>query len=231
VSIYRLPFVRSAGRVVATVKFPQAVSRACHAMTAHVRAIDPPDLVLEIISIVVAILLAFGLNFLAGQIKTRYDERVALTAISTEIASNEALVAHLHARHLTKCSTLQTLARRGRAHKISYTEFQNTLDAVLPFVMPPVQATAWSLANASGESANFDYAARADLARVYSQQQAFSRFGDDLSADFRPVDFTRDADFFLVARNAARDCTNDTMFEDRLEATYLNEIKKLPQHA
>lgn len=182
---------------------------------------------LEIISIVVAILLAFGLNFLAGRLKTHYDERVALTAISSEVASNEALVAHLHARHLTKCSALQTLARRGREHKISYSEFQNTLDTILPFVMPPVQATAWSLANASGRSANFDYASRADLARVYSQQQAFSRIGDDLANDFRPMDFTRDADFFLVARNAARDCTIDTMFEDRLEAAYRNEIVKL----
>jgi hypothetical protein len=153
--------------------------------------------------------------------------RVAMTAISSELSSNEALVTRLHSRHLTKCSALQTLARRGREHKISYTEFQNTLDTVLPFVMPSVQSTAWGLANASGESANFDYATRADLARVYAQQQAFSRFGDDLSADFRPVEFTRDADFFLVARNAARDCSIDTMFEDRLGATYQNEIKRL----
>jgi len=98
----------------------------------------------------------------------------------------------------------------------------------LPFVMPPVESTAWGLANASGESAHFDYAARADLARVYSQQQAFGRLGDDLAADFRPMEFTRNADFFLAARNAARDCSIDTMFEDRIEATYLNEIKNLP---
>jgi hypothetical protein len=143
------------------------------------------------------------------------------------MASNEALVDQMHAGHLAKCSVLQTVARRGRAHKISYSEYQNALDAVLPFVTPPVEATAWSLANESGESANFNYATRAGIARVYSQQEAFGRFGANLAVDFRPLIFTRDADFFLVARNAARDCTNVTMFEDRIGATYRSESANL----
>ena len=211
-----------------SAKVPKAVSGACQVVLRHIRAINPSDFVLEIISIVVAILLALSVNFLASQVKAHYDVESALTAISSEMASNKVLIGQMHARHLTKCGVLQTLARRSRSHKVSFTDYQNALEAILPFVTPPMEATAWSLANASSESANFDYATRVDLSRIYSQQQGFSRFGDDLAVDFRPLVFTRDADFFLVARNAARDCTYVTMFEDRLEATYRNEIEKLP---
>jgi hypothetical protein len=92
--------------------------------------------------------------------------------------------------------------------------------------MPQVGATV-NLANAGGASAILDYATRADIARVYSQQAAFSRIADNLAVDFRPLNFTRNGDFFLAANNAARDCTSDTMFEDRLEATYRNAIEKM----
>jgi hypothetical protein len=40
---------------------------------------------------------------------------------------NELVVGQLHRQHLMKCRTLQTLARQGREHKISYTDFQTTL--------------------------------------------------------------------------------------------------------
>ena len=175
----------------------------------------------------VAILLALGVNFLAGQVKTHNDVGRALAAITSEMGSNETAVSRIHARHLKKCDTLQLLARRGRGHKISYTAYQNTLDAVLPFAPPAVQSTAWSLADTSGVSANFDYTTRADIARVYVQQEAFGRLANELAVDFRPLVFTRDADFFLVARNAALDCTYVTTGEDRLDATYRDEIKKL----
>jgi hypothetical protein len=143
------------------------------------------------------------------------------------MASNETAIGRIHARHLTKCGVLQKLARRGREHKLSYTAYQNTLDVVLPFAPPPVEATAWNLADTSGVSANFDYATRADIARVYAQQEAFGRLANELAVDFRPLVFTRDADFFLMARNAALDCTYVTTGEDRLGATYRNEIEKL----
>ena len=49
--------------------------------------IDPSDLVLEVISIVVAILLALSVNFLAGQVKTHNDVQGALNAISAEMSA------------------------------------------------------------------------------------------------------------------------------------------------
>jgi hypothetical protein len=178
-------------------------------------SIDPSDLVLEIISIVVAILLALTVNFLAGQVKTHNDVQSALAAIATEMSSNQAAIEHIHARHLAKCGLLQRVGRRGRGHKISYTVYQNALDAVMPFAPPAVQSTAWNLADSSGVSANFAYAERADIARVYAQQESLGRLGGELAVDFRPLVFTRGADFFLVARNAALDCT------------YIAEVAKL----
>ena len=189
--------------------------------------IDPSDLVLEIISIVVAILLALTVNFLAGQYKTASDVRNALAAISAEMSGNEAAIERVHARHTQKCAALQALARRGRGHKISYTDYQNTLDVVMPFAPPAVQSTAWNLAKTSGVSANFNYAMRADIARVYSQQDLFGRLANELATDFRPLVFARDVDFFLVARNAALDCSTVTAGETRLQATYRAEIAKL----
>jgi hypothetical protein len=189
--------------------------------------IDPSDLVLEIISIVVAILLALAVNYLGSQVKTHEDVANALAAIGAELAANEALVVRVHPHHLAKCSALQALARRGRGRRITYTAYQNTLDAVLPFTTPGVQSTAWELAQSSGISANFDYATRSDIAHVYAQQQSFVQIGRDLALDFRPLVFERDGDFFLAARNAAFDCTAVTSGEDRLSATYRTEIAKL----
>jgi hypothetical protein len=189
--------------------------------------IDPSDLALEIISIVVAILLALSVNYLGGQVKTYLDVRNALAAISAEMAGNQATIGRMHPHHLTKCAVLQTLARRGRGHKITYTAYQNTLDQVLPFTPPPLESTAWNLAETSNVSANFNYATRADIARVYVQQEAFNRLADELAVDFRPLVFTRDADFFLVARNASLDCTYVTSGEDRLVAVYTKEIANL----
>jgi hypothetical protein len=120
--VYRHRFdpLRSAGRALAarlspargafrpTTEIPKALFAACQAITGHVRAIEPSDLVLEIISIVVAILLALSVNFLVAQLKAHYEGRIALTTISSEMASNDALLGRLHAGHLTKCRTLGT---------------------------------------------------------------------------------------------------------------------------
>ncbi|MBD5656773.1 MAG: hypothetical protein IAI50_16565 [Candidatus Eremiobacteraeota bacterium] len=145
--------------------------------------IDPSDLALEIISIVVAILLALGVNYFAGQVKTHDDVRRALAALSAEMESNENAIARIHARHLSKCGVLQTLARRGRGHKLSYTAYQNALDVVLPFAPPPLESTAWDLAQTSGVSANLAYATRAAIARVYAQQEGFGRLANELATD------------------------------------------------
>ena len=189
--------------------------------------IDPSDLVLEIISIVVAILLALTVNYLAGRVKTHSDVANALGEISAEMSGNAVAVDRIHPRHLKKCAVLQTLALRGRGRRLSYTAYQNALDSVLPFAPPVVQSTAWSLADTSGVSANFDYATRADIARVYGQQENFNRLASDLAVDFRPLVFTRDGDFFLVARNAALDCSYVTGGEARLAVAYRAEIAKL----
>ena len=142
------------------------------------------------------------------------------------MAANESSIDHVDTRHLAKCDVLQALARRGRGHKISYTAYENALDVVLPFAPVPLQSTAWTLAE-SGVSANFSYATRADIARVYAQQEAFARLANELAVDFRPLVFARDVDFFLVARNAALDCTYVTAGEDRLRSALQSEIPKL----
>jgi hypothetical protein len=190
-------------------------------------SIDPSDLVLEIISIVVAILLALTVNFFAGQFKSSGDVRNALASIASEMTANAATIDKLHPLHLRKCTILQSLARRGRGRKITYSAYQNALDGVLPFAPPPSQSTAWDLAESSGVSANFPYATRAAIARVYAQQRAVDRLASDLAVDFRPLIFARDADFFLVARNAALDCTYVTSGEDRLAASYGREANAL----
>jgi hypothetical protein len=135
--------------------------------------IDPSDLVLEVISIVVAILLALSVNFLAGQVKTHNDVQGALNAISAEMSVNENMIGRLHPTHLKKCGVLQNLARRGRGHKITYTNYQNTLGTVLPFAPPPVQSIAWNLADSSGVASNFDLpSARTSPASTLSKKSS-----------------------------------------------------------
>jgi hypothetical protein len=166
-------------------------------------------------------------NYLAGVVKMRTDTAHALSEISAEMSGNVATIERVHARHVKKCGVLRALAQRGRERRVSYTAYQNALDAVLPFAPPPLQATAWNLADVSGISANFDYGTRADIARVYGQQSNFDRLAGDLAVDFRPLVFTRDGDFFLVARNAALDCTDVTTGEERLVLAYHAETARL----
>jgi hypothetical protein len=189
--------------------------------------IDPSALALEIISIVVAILLAFTLNYLGGRISNHNNIQRSLRAISAEMAANQTSINHFHAHHVAKCAILSELADHGRDHVVTYTNYINALNRVMPFAPSPTQNIAWQLAETSGTSVNFDYSTRADLARVYQQQEQFERLGDNLSSDFRPLVFTRDDDFFLVARNAALDCSNITHSEERLVTIYDMEIRKM----
>lgn len=175
----------------------------------------------------VAILLAFAANFLVGRLQTHNSVRRSIHAIAVELTADDASVMRYHASHVRKCAVLQKLAERGRGHVITYTNYLNALDAVLPFAPSPTEDVAWQLAETSGTSVNFDYTTRADLARVYQEQQRFEHLGDNLNADFRPLIYARDIDFFLVARNAALDCSYVTNGEERLTKIYRAEIAKL----
>ncbi len=187
-------------------------------------SIDPSDLALEIISIVVAILLALTVNFIAGQVKTSFDVRDGIASIVSEMHDNRALIARVHERHKQRCAILTTLAARGRGRRISLTTYLNALDRVLPFVPPPLESTAWQLSQNGGVTTHLAYADRAALTRVYAQQQTFVSLGADLAADFRPVLYERTGDFFLVTRNAALDCSLIVRGEARLDTVYANEI-------
>jgi len=189
--------------------------------------IDPSDLALEIISIVVAILLALAGNALVGQLQTNWQVERARASITQELGDNAQSIARVHPRHVAKCQVLQRLAQRGADRRISYTDYQNALGRVLPLVVPPLESTAWTIAVTSNVSSNFDYGTRADLTRLYNSQQRFLDLSNDLQSDFRPLVFTRDLDFFLVARNAALDCSYVVAGESRLSTAYGQEAMRL----
>ena len=189
--------------------------------------IDPSDLLLEIISIVVAILLALTVNALASEWKTQQNVHSALASIAAELTDNEHLLTTRLPRHERACKILTQLSERGRSRRVTYTDFDNALTASLPFTPALPESTAWQVADSSGVTANFDFTTRAQLTRVYTGQASLEKLNGDLTGDFRPTAYSRDVDFFLVARNSAADCGSIVAQETRLLRAYKREISVL----
>ena len=164
--------------------------------------IDAGDVIVEIISIVIALSLAYALNAWHDGAKQRRDASAALDLIRREVVANrEALVPRLrHHENITAAfASLEskTIAR----HRVSYDIFWQTFRRVNPNGFMPFAAerTAWDLAHTSGALANVDQAVLVPLEEVYHRQDQVESYRDKIIADLHVVPVEGDNVFYSLS--------------------------------
>ena len=167
--------------------------------------IDPSDLAVEIISIVVAILLALGVNSWHDSLK-RHDDAVAgLRLIRREIVFNRAVLAprlRHHREVAAAFGSLESRALRTLPHQVSYDAFWSTFrrsnhtTGLQPFLG---DTTAWDLAHTTGTLANVDPATLAPLEIAYAEQAEVASYRDKLVADLHLVPSGGDNVFYALS--------------------------------
>lgn len=184
--------------------------------------IDPSDLALEMLSIVVAILLALAVNGWHDAWVRHGQEFTALGAIRDELRLNRSdLIEHmpLHARvEAAYHALVQNSTRRVLGVEAFYAAFTRTA----PHGYNPVdgESTAWDLARTTDVLNDVPLATRITIERAYAEQQALRILNAHVIDDLHFKPEGENPNFFYAAVAMQID-TNDAEFsERRLRADY-----------
>ncbi|HTJ28606.1 MAG TPA: hypothetical protein VMA36_20805 [Candidatus Limnocylindria bacterium] len=192
--------------------------------------IDPSDLVLEIISIVIAILLALGVNEWRDALRARANAHEAMVAIRDEIVANDRELHALMPHHLANLQAFRALLKgSSRQRPVSFDTFMETFGRVNPHGFQAVQAesTAWDLARGSGVLSAVPYATRVALERAYREQSFLNTYPDRIIADLHFGVAPRNADFRFAANGFWIDTADAVLTEQRLAQDYAAARKAL----
>ncbi len=138
--------------------------------------IDLSDLLLEIISIVIAILLAIAVNNWQEQRRHIQHRNEALANIRQELKLNAAAVSAAAVQHYTIYRATLVLSNAGsHGDQLSFEQVRSMWGRVAPhgydFVQP--QHIAWDIAQSDGSLAYADYRTRSALAEAYDKQSSY----------------------------------------------------------
>lgn len=136
--------------------------------------IELGDVVVEIVSIVVAILLALGVNTWQARIHRRAVLRNNVANIVAEIRRNARLLAPLERKHVAVDRRLQSVyLRAGNSEAVSSGRFMAVLQRAAPTGLGvlQIQDIAWQIAQQDNALALMPYEQRAQLTALYARQQ------------------------------------------------------------
>ncbi len=180
--------------------------------------IDPSDLALEIISIVVAIVLATAVGQFVENYRAANRTHEALAAICAEIAHDDERLNAVHPLHERVRAAFFHTLDRARGEELEYDRFAQTFRTTAPRGFQPFfgTTTAWELARSSDALAGVPYALRATLVTRYAQlallkDENGSALGSILSAPTQ-----EHPNFFFVAAALAGTLADVTYAETQL---------------
>jgi hypothetical protein len=177
--------------------------------------IDPSDLVLEIVSIVIAILLALGVNEWRDTARTRARTHDSLVGIRSEITANRTLLMKAMPHHLAVWTAFRALQSR-KAHRLTFEEYTDLFGKTNPNGFRPFlgEETAWRLATTSAALADVEYATRIALERTYQEQTVLDRFSERIADDLHFGPANADANFYMSAISFSLDSA-DIVYAER----------------
>jgi len=192
--------------------------------------IDPSDLLLEIVSIVIAILLALAVNRWQEGLAHNRTLHESLLNVRQEIVSNRATLEKtvpLHQRVATAFLTF--VSKRPEGAPLTFAQVFQLFHRTAPLGFQPVHGDdiAWQIAQSTQAVSYMPYETRAALTRVYDEQTALysaqQRFVDTAFSPSAPSN-----DYYPAAFAAALwlgDVAND---ESELLRRYETALKLLP---
>ncbi len=177
--------------------------------------IDPSDLVLEILSIVIAIVLATAVGGLVERNRADARTREALSQVCQEIAHDDVRLLAVRPLHVRVGAAFKQTLEAARGEQLEFDRFDQTFHDAAPRGFQPFfgTTTAWELARSSDALAGVPYALRATLVNRYGQLTVLKGENDAVLASLLSAPTERHPNFFFVAASL-EDTLNDVKYAE-----------------
>jgi hypothetical protein len=185
--------------------------------------IDFSDLALEVVSIVIAIVLATAVGEWRQSLREHAEVVRALGEIRQEIAGDRARLATSAPLHRAIAASFRRLLEtNGRTETLTVDQFGAAFRATAPHGIMPFfgVGTAWQVARDTGTAAHLDYPLLTKLETAYATQDILNGYRDRLVADFHVDATSAKPNFYFVAENFDTDFTDLTANEADLLRYY-----------
>jgi hypothetical protein len=180
--------------------------------------IDPSDLALEIVSIVIAIILATAVGQIVANHQAGVRTREALAAIRQEVARDDAALQAVRPLHQRVYAAFATSVRRTHGEQLSFGEFTRTFGGAAPTGFHPFggTTTAWDLARSSSVLQDVPYSLRAALVRRYAELTNLQGLSAALYARLLTAPTESHPNFFFTAVAVSSNLDDLVFSETRL---------------
>ncbi|MFY0628021.1 MAG: hypothetical protein JXR07_17115 [Reichenbachiella sp.] len=170
--------------------------------------------VLEMLSIVFAVLLALGLTHWREEVNQQNTSNKALTNILVE----------LHANKLELEGEFEELKKRIDSLVVLKGEIENGKGDKrnLGFNMPVLSNSAWKAANAMGAVDRFELQLLMDLSTLYRFQEMFQENGMAYFRQFSSLEFNKDENLLAVVKSNITQAYTTYSLGEQLNKSYVD---------
>ncbi len=163
--------------------------------------IDPSDLALEVLSIVIAIVLATAVGNLVERNRAGARTHEALAQVCQEISHDEVRLLAVRPLHVRIGAAFERTLQSARGEQLAYDRFAKAFHDAAPRGFHPFfgTTTAWELARSSDALAGVPYGLRATLVTRYGQLAGLKDDNSLVLADLTAAPTERNPNFFFVA--------------------------------
>ncbi len=177
--------------------------------------IDPSDLLLEIVSIVIAVILALAAGQAVESMRNAQRTHEALMQIRQEIVQDESDLRELHPLHQRVEAAFYRVVARARNRHLDFDEMLQTFGNAAPNGFNPFggTTTAWDLARGSDVLADVPYGVRSALQTRYGELQNLNMLNEAMLARLE-IPTTDEHPNFYFAAFALRLMLNDIDFSE-----------------
>lgn len=189
------------------------------------KRIDPADLIVEVISVMLAILLAFAVNHWQEQQRIAQDVTIEIANIRDEIAANDRLLESQREHHRRVWLAFQRLTAKPRV--LTLDDFYGTFYRFSPHGFKPFvgESFAWDIARSSPSVVAIPYDSRVQLERTYAEQALLNSLSGTLGGDMHISSTNRNPDLYVAAMALSLDLGDIVAVEDRLHALYKTDLR------
>jgi hypothetical protein len=193
------------------------------------RRIDPADVLIEVFSIVLAILLALAANGWQERMRTDREVEILLANVRDEISRNRVLLVTEKGHHRAVYNAFKALS--AREHVVTLDEFFNTFSKANPTGFHPFQGEsfAWDVMRSSPSVNAVPYDTRILLERTYAEQDLLIDQNAQILKALEVNDAARDPDYYAAALAMNLDLGDIVYSQEKLEQLYDTALQRLPR--
>jgi hypothetical protein len=191
------------------------------------RRIDPADVLIEVFSIVLAILLALAANSWQERMRTDREVKILLANVRDEISQNRTLLVAEKGHHLKVYNAFKALS--AHEHVVTLDEFIGTFSKANPTGFHPFEGEsfAWDVMRSSPSVNAVPYDTRILLERTYAEQVLFISQNAQVLTTLEVNDTARDPDYYAASLSMTFDLGDIVYSQAKLEGLYDKALRTL----